>query len=315
MVVGEGQILGQVRQALRLAQSRARSAHAQRARPAGTAGRQARPHRDRHRPGGRLARSASGSPSPSASSARGGQAGPGGRRGLDERAGRRDAGARRASPTSWWPTAPTSAAVRLAQTVGGRAVEFARSAGGAGGGRHRHLLHRRDRRGHHRRHGDAPGDVPAGPGAAARHRPRRTRGSRRDAGRPGVDAGRRDRRRHRRRRACRGGRPPCARSSPRRSPPTCRPSAPPGSPRPWSRCAARRRRWSRPSWAGSSARLPELDGRVRDEVDPDRAGAWSTSCSTSPLCVSSSSRQSPAGDHYAEALRELFDLDPKMPER
>ena len=56
MVVGESQILGQVRVGLRTAQDAGSAGRAaRRARPAGTARRQAGPHRDRHRPGRALA--------------------------------------------------------------------------------------------------------------------------------------------------------------------------------------------------------------------------------------------------------------------
>ncbi|WP_327088124.1 glutamyl-tRNA reductase [Nonomuraea sp. NBC_01738] len=60
-------------------------------------------------------------------------------------------------------------------------------------------------------------------------------------------------------------------------------------------------------------RLPELDGRARDEV------ALTVQRVVDKLLHEPTVRvkqlaTSPGGDHYAEALRELFDLDPKMPE-
>ena len=65
MVVGESQILGQVRAALRAPRTPARRPRARRAGPAGAAGRQAGPHRDRHRPG----RPVAGRPSASSAAA------------------------------------------------------------------------------------------------------------------------------------------------------------------------------------------------------------------------------------------------------
>ena len=124
MVVGESQILGQVRAR---AARRAGRGHAARALlnelfAAGAAGRQARPHRDRHRPGRPLARL--GRRSPLAPRVLGGLAearGAGRRRRLDELAGRHDvAPRRRRRRHDRQPHAP-SARERLAAPVGGAA--------------------------------------------------------------------------------------------------------------------------------------------------------------------------------------------------
>ena len=56
MAVGEAQILGQMRSALRAGQKAGHAGLPQRPLPAGAAGRQARPHRDRHRLRQRLPR-------------------------------------------------------------------------------------------------------------------------------------------------------------------------------------------------------------------------------------------------------------------
>lgn len=61
------------------------------------------------------------------------------------------------------------------------------------------------------------------------------------------------------------------------------------SPRPWSRCAARPPTWWRRSSDGSSPGSRSSTGGPGTR-SPRRSGAWSTSCSTSPPCVSSSSR-------------------------
>lgn len=60
-------------------------------------------------------------------------------------------------------------------------------------------------------------------------------------------------------------------------------------------------------------RVPELDERARDEV------AMTVQRVVDKLLHEPTVRVKqlatcPGGDHYAEALRELFDLDPKMPE-
>ena len=66
MVVGESQILGQVKRRAAARPGGGASAGPQRPVPAGPAGRQARAHRDRHRPGGPVARQLSRSTTSSA---------------------------------------------------------------------------------------------------------------------------------------------------------------------------------------------------------------------------------------------------------
>ena len=146
MVVGEGQILGQVRVALRAAQDAGSAGRAaRRAVPAGAAGRQAGPHRDRHRPRRPLAGHRRPGAWPAGSSAR-------------WPAPRRSSSA----PARWarWPP-PSLAqagaaqvvvanrtperAERLAASVGGEAVPLTELARGAGRGRPRRLVHRRHR--------------------------------------------------------------------------------------------------------------------------------------------------------------------------
>ncbi|MFJ2028377.1 glutamyl-tRNA reductase [Streptosporangium sp. NPDC087985] len=60
------------------------------------------------------------------------------------------------------------------------------------------------------------------------------------------------------------------------------------------------------------ARLPELDGRVRDEVTQTIRRVVDKLLHEPTVRVKQLA-ESPAGDHYAEALRELFNLDPKVP--
>ncbi|GAA4235380.1 glutamyl-tRNA reductase [Streptosporangium album] len=61
-----------------------------------------------------------------------------------------------------------------------------------------------------------------------------------------------------------------------------------------------------------TARLPELDGRARDEVTQTIRRVVDKLLHEPTVRVKQLA-ESPAGDHYAEALRELFNLDPKVP--
>ncbi|MGC5009430.1 glutamyl-tRNA reductase [Streptosporangium sp. DT93] len=61
------------------------------------------------------------------------------------------------------------------------------------------------------------------------------------------------------------------------------------------------------------ARVPELDGRARDEVTQTVRRVVDKLLHEPTVRVKQLA-ESPAGDHYAEALRELFNLDPKVPE-
>ncbi|NUR87601.1 MAG: glutamyl-tRNA reductase, partial [Nonomuraea sp.] len=60
-------------------------------------------------------------------------------------------------------------------------------------------------------------------------------------------------------------------------------------------------------------RLPDIDGKVRDEVTQTVQRVVDKLLHEPTVRVKQLAT-SPGGDHYAEALRELFDLDPKMPE-
>ncbi|MEU4408341.1 glutamyl-tRNA reductase [Streptosporangium sp. NPDC023963] len=61
------------------------------------------------------------------------------------------------------------------------------------------------------------------------------------------------------------------------------------------------------------ARVPDLEGRVRDEVGQTVRRVVDKLLHEPTVRVKQLA-ESPAGDHYAEALRELFNLDPKVPE-
>ncbi|MFI6506181.1 glutamyl-tRNA reductase [Streptosporangium sp. NPDC050855] len=61
------------------------------------------------------------------------------------------------------------------------------------------------------------------------------------------------------------------------------------------------------------SRVPELDGRARDEV-AQTVRRVVDKLLHEPTVRVKQLAESPAGDHYAEALRELFNLDPKVPE-
>ncbi len=61
------------------------------------------------------------------------------------------------------------------------------------------------------------------------------------------------------------------------------------------------------------SRVPELDGRVRDEV-AQTVRRVVDKLLHEPTVRVKQLAASPAGDHYAEALRELFNLDPKAPD-
>ncbi|MEV4216947.1 glutamyl-tRNA reductase [Nonomuraea sp. NPDC049725] len=60
-------------------------------------------------------------------------------------------------------------------------------------------------------------------------------------------------------------------------------------------------------------RVPELDGKIKDEVTLTVQRVVDKLLHEPTVRVKRLAT-SPGGDHYAEALRELFDLDPKMPE-
>ncbi|PZG55810.1 glutamyl-tRNA reductase [Spongiactinospora gelatinilytica] len=61
------------------------------------------------------------------------------------------------------------------------------------------------------------------------------------------------------------------------------------------------------------SRVPDMDQRVRDEVIQTMRRVVDKLLHEPTVRVKQLAA-SPSGDHYAEALRELFDLDPKMPE-
>lgn len=61
------------------------------------------------------------------------------------------------------------------------------------------------------------------------------------------------------------------------------------------------------------ARVPELDGRARDEV-AQTVRRVVDKLLHEPTVRVKQLAESAAGDHYAEALRELFNLDPKVPD-
>jgi glutamyl-tRNA reductase len=60
-------------------------------------------------------------------------------------------------------------------------------------------------------------------------------------------------------------------------------------------------------------RVPEMDGRLRDEI-AQTVRRVVDKLLHEPTVRVKRFAASPAGDHYAEALRELFDLNPKVPE-
>jgi glutamyl-tRNA reductase len=60
-------------------------------------------------------------------------------------------------------------------------------------------------------------------------------------------------------------------------------------------------------------RMPDLDGKLRDEVTLTVQRVVDKLLHEPTVRVKRLAT-SPGGDHYAEALRELFDLDPKTPE-
>ncbi|RBQ21720.1 glutamyl-tRNA reductase [Spongiactinospora rosea] len=61
------------------------------------------------------------------------------------------------------------------------------------------------------------------------------------------------------------------------------------------------------------SRLPEMDQRVKDEVTQTMRRVVDKLLHEPTVRVKQLAA-SPSGDHYAEALRELFNLDPKVPE-
>jgi glutamyl-tRNA reductase len=61
------------------------------------------------------------------------------------------------------------------------------------------------------------------------------------------------------------------------------------------------------------SRLPTLDARMRDEVTQTVRRVVDKLLHEPTVRVKQLAT-SPGGDHYAEALRELFDLDPKAPD-
>ena len=60
-------------------------------------------------------------------------------------------------------------------------------------------------------------------------------------------------------------------------------------------------------------RVPEMDDRVRGEI-AQTVRRVVDKLLHEPTVRVKRLAASPAGDHYAEALRELFDLNPKVPE-
>ncbi|MBG0827333.1 glutamyl-tRNA reductase [Planomonospora sp. ID67723] len=60
-------------------------------------------------------------------------------------------------------------------------------------------------------------------------------------------------------------------------------------------------------------RVPEIDGRIRDEV-AQTVRRVVDKLLHEPTVRVKQLAESPAGDHYAEALRELFNLNPKVPD-
>ena len=85
-----------------------------------------------------------------------------------------------------------------------------------------------------------------------------------------------------------------------------------GHARPSPRCAAAPRRSSTPSCSASTAACPTSTSAPASR-SPRPCAASSTSSSTPRRCRSSAWRSRPGGDTYAEALRELFELDPQTP--
>ena len=311
MVVGESQILGQVRAAYALGtEAGSVGIGAARPGPDRAAGRQARAHRDRHRPGRRVDRVGRARPRRRrrcgtldgarvvivGAGSMGALAGATLRRARRcradivvanrgaERAERLAASLRRAarSGSASWPRAIADADVLISSTgATGLVVEAAPD--------------RRARR---------PSAGRARPGAAARRRPGRRRAARRHLRRP--------------RRAAH---------------PTARWSA-------TTRCVRRRRSW--PTSCGSylaeqqqlavaptvtalraranqviDAELARLDGRLPGARrrrcaarSPTRCAARSRRCCTRPTVRVKELASTPGGDQYADALRELFDLDP-----
>ena len=187
MAVGEGQILGQTRDALRRGQEqRHRRPRPQRAVPAGAAGRQALPRRDRHRPGRAVA----------------GQRRP--RPGRRRRSAASPASACWSSAPARWPGSPTATvarggaaevtvvnrtadhADRLAREYGARSAPLADLAAELGRRRPRDRLHRR-----HRRRSSPRATLPT-----PRRRRRAARGHRPRAAARRRPGGRRPARRH-----------------------------------------------------------------------------------------------------------------------
>ena len=99
------------------------------------------------------------------------------------------------------------------------------------------------------------------------------------------------------------------RSWPRSSRPACRPCTRPGSRPPWSRCGPRRPRWWTPSWPGWR-RLP-ADHRTLDEVERAMRRVVDKLLHAPTVRVKELAG-SPGGDAYEDALRVLFDLDPAV---
>ena len=279
------------------------------------AGRQAGAHRDRHRPGRRLA------------GRRRPRRRPSGVLGAARRAARRWSSA----PARWarWPrrrcAAPASASIvvanrtreraqrlaaarrwpRPAVTLADLAAELAAAdmvvscTGAAGPVAAAEVVEPRCRR---RR-------PPAGhprPGAAPRRRPGRRRAARRDTRRP--------RRRWRAGRPIGAATPTCergrARSSAEEVAAYLGAARPPRSPRPWSRCGPRGRGGRRRAGPAGAPAARTSTPATRAEVDRSRAAGRATSCCTRRPCGSRSWPSTPGGDQYAEALRELFGLDP-----
>ena len=321
MVVGEAQILGQLRAAYAAADEAGTVGRvAARAGPAGAAGRQAGARRDRHRRRGRLGglrgarrrrRAAATVASPGGARCR--------RRRVDGRAGRRAPAPRRRRrdrraqphrgngprgsprsprpraprpappastrwpassppPTSWWPAPAPSAPWSTARPWPPRWP-------GAPSGRW----------------SSATSACPA----------TSTRRVAELAGVTVVDLAALQRRLARRA-ARRRGRPRPRSWSPRRRRPTSPRSAPPRSPRRSPRCAGAPPRWSTPSCCGWTRGCPTSTTRSATEFAQTVRRVVDKLLHTPTVQVKRLA-EGPDGDSYADALRELFELDPQTP--
>ena len=154
MAVGEGQILGQTREALRLGPgARHRRAGPQRALPAGPAGRQALPRRDRHRQRRPLAGQRRPRPLGRGDRRPRRQAGPRGRRRRDGRPGHRHRLPPRAPAEITVANRSAERAARLAGEYGGRPVPLSQLSAELARRRRGDRVRRGDGPARHRRHG------------------------------------------------------------------------------------------------------------------------------------------------------------------